>query len=100
MILQNIKDFLVRLSPKISFSPDVSNEISVSLGITPKEYSAEEILQLPELIAQKIGKRIVVCIDEFQQISFFLMLFYFVGRHSLCDAIVFGHLSDPLIVIL
>ena len=47
MILQNIKDFLVRLSPKISFSPDVSNEISVSLGITPKEYSAEEICNFP-----------------------------------------------------
>ena len=57
MILQNIKDFLVRLSPKISFSPDTGNELSLSLGITPKEYSAEEILQLPELIAQKIGKR-------------------------------------------
>ena len=71
MILQNIKDFLVRLSPKISFSPDTGNEISLSLGITPKEYSAEEILQLPELIAQKIGKRIVVCIDEFQQIGEF-----------------------------
>ena len=71
MILQNIKDFLVRLSPKISFSPDTGNEISLSLGITPKEYSAEEILQLPELIAQKNGKRIVVCIDEFQQIGEF-----------------------------
>ncbi len=69
MILQNIKDFLVRLSPKISFSPDVVGEVSLSLGITPKEYSAEEILQLPELVAAKIGRPIVVCIDEFQQIG-------------------------------
>jgi len=69
LVLENIKHFLVRLTPKISFSPDPINDYSISLNITPKEYSAEEILQLPELIAQRIGKHIVVCIDEFQQIG-------------------------------
>ncbi|MBQ8760187.1 MAG: ATP-binding protein [Bacteroidales bacterium] len=71
LILQNIKDFLVRLSPTISFGSDPNNEFSFSLGITPKEYSSEEILQLPELIAKKINKHIVICIDEFQQIGEF-----------------------------
>lgn len=71
LILQNIKDFLVRLSPTISFGSDPNNEFSFSLGITPKEYSAEEILQLPEQIAKKINKHIVICIDEFQQIGEF-----------------------------
>ena len=71
LLLQNIKEFLTRLTPKISFGPDPRNEMSVSLGITPKDYSPEEILQLPEKIAQKIGKHIVVCIDEFQQIGSF-----------------------------
>jgi hypothetical protein len=70
-ILKNIKDFLVRLSPTISFGPDPSNEISLSLGITPQNYLPEEILQLPERIAAKIGKHIVVCIDEFQQVGEF-----------------------------
>ncbi|MBO7629726.1 MAG: ATP-binding protein, partial [Bacteroidales bacterium] len=46
-IIQNIKDFLSRLSPKIAFSPEPNSEISVSLEITPKDYSPEEILQLP-----------------------------------------------------
>ena len=69
--MQNIKDFLVRISPKIAFSPEPESEFSVSLGITPKEYDAEEILQLPEKIAQKSGRNIVVCIDEFQQIGSF-----------------------------
>ena len=71
LILQNIRDFLVRLSPSISFGSDPNNEFSFSLGITPKEYSSEEILQLPELIAKKINKHIVICIDEFQQIGEF-----------------------------
>ena len=69
LALENIKQFLVRLTPKVSFSPDPTADYSFSLGITPKEYSPEEILQLPELIAQKIGKHIVICIDEFQQVG-------------------------------
>lgn len=69
LVLENIKQFLVRLTPKISFQPDPITEYSLSLGITPKDYSPEEILALPELIAQRIGKHIVICIDEFQQIG-------------------------------
>ena len=69
LALEYIKQFLVRLTPKISFSPDHTADYSLSLGITPKEYSPEEILQLPELLAQKIGKHIVICIDEFQQVG-------------------------------
>lgn len=71
LMLRNIKDFLTRLTPKISFGVDPANEMSVSLGIAPEDYSPEEILQLPEKIAHKIGKHIVVCIDEFQQIGNF-----------------------------
>ena len=70
-VMKNIKEFLGRLSPTISFGPDPNNELSISLGITPKDYSPEEILQLPERMAAKIGKHIVVCIDEFQQIGEF-----------------------------
>ncbi len=70
-VMKNIKEFLVRLSPTLSFGPDPNNELSVSLGITPKDYSPEEILQLPERMAAKMSKHIVVCIDEFQQIGEF-----------------------------
>lgn len=70
-VMENIKRFLVRASPKLSFSPEPNSEFSVSLGITPKDYSPEEILDLPERIAKEQGIRIVVCIDEFQQIGEF-----------------------------
>lgn len=70
-IMENIKRFLVRVSPKISFSPEPTSDFSLSLGITPKDYSPEEILNLPEQIAKEQGVRIVVCIDEFQQIGEF-----------------------------
>lgn len=70
-VMENIKRFLVRVSPKFSFSPEPNSEFSVSLGITPRDYSPEEILDLPERIAKEQGIRIVVCIDEFQQIGEF-----------------------------
>ena len=69
LFLDNVKQFLTRLSPKISFSPDPNMGYSVSLGITPKNYAPEEILDLPERMASKMGIHIVVCIDEFQQVG-------------------------------
>ena len=46
-------------------------DFSISLETTPKNNDIDEILQLPEKIALKKGCNIVVCIDEFQQISEF-----------------------------
>lgn len=71
IFLQNAKTFLSRVSPKISLSSDPTMDFSVSLGITDKDYSPEQILNLAESIAQKQGKKIVICIDEFQQIGEF-----------------------------
>ena len=53
LFLDNVKQFLTRISPKISFSPDPNMDYSVSLGITPKDYSPEDILNLPEQMASK-----------------------------------------------
>lgn len=69
--LENAKQFLLRISPKISFSPDPTADFSLSLGITPQSHTPEEILNLPEKIAQKHNIHIIVCIDEFQQIGEF-----------------------------
>lgn len=67
--MDNARDFIARLSPKVSFSPEPNSEFALSLGISPKTHVPEEILSLAEEIAQKKQKRIVVCIDEFQQIG-------------------------------
>lgn len=69
--LENIKLFLSRISPKISMGPDPMTDFSISLELNPKSNDIDEILQLPEKIAQKKGCSIVVCIDEFQQIAEF-----------------------------
>ncbi len=69
--LENAKLFLSRISPKISLGTDPMTDFSMSLELNPKSEDVDEILQLPERIAQKKGCNIVVCIDEFQQIGEF-----------------------------
>lgn len=68
-MIENAKDFLMGVTPKIVFSPDMSADFTLSLGVNPQTASPEEILDLPERIARKRHIQIVVCIDEFQQIG-------------------------------
>lgn len=65
-------EFLMRLSPKISYSFDGGmNDWSLSLGINSKTHKPEEVYQLPQTIASKKGIEILICIDEFQQVGNF-----------------------------
>ena len=68
-MVQTAKEFIMSITPKITYSPDPGTEYTLSLGITPKMNTPEEILDLPERIALKKGIQMVVCIDEFQQIG-------------------------------
>ena len=65
------KTFLSRVSPKFSFGPDPMSDFSMSLDWNPKDDSDLDILQLPEKIAEKKNIRLIVCLDEFQQIGDF-----------------------------
>lgn len=65
------KAFLSHIAPKFSFGTDPLNDFSLSFEWESKDGTEQEILQLSEKIAQKKGIRLVVCLDEFQQISGF-----------------------------
>ncbi|MBQ9668238.1 MAG: ATP-binding protein [Prevotella sp.] len=69
--MDEAKDFLARLTPRINFPVDPTSDISLSLGITPETHSPEEILNMVEVIARRKNRHIVVCIDEFQQVGEF-----------------------------
>ena len=69
--MDEAKDFLARLTPRINIPIDSTSEISVSLGITPETHSPEEVLNMVEVIAKRKDRHIVVCIDEFQQVGEF-----------------------------
>lgn len=69
--MEHIRQFMSRINPKVSFGVDAAADFTLSLELTPKKDDVDEILQLPEKIAEKKGYNIVVCIDEFQQIGEF-----------------------------
>lgn len=70
-LLSNAKEFISRLLPKLSIS-DPAGRYEMSFGIDLKNNPiGEDILDLPQQIASKRRKKIVVCIDEFQQIGEF-----------------------------
>ncbi|MES4922476.1 ATP-binding protein [Hoylesella timonensis] len=65
------KTFLSNITPKFSFGSDPLNDFAISFEWNPKEGTETDILRLPEKIAEKKGVRIVICLDEFQQIAEF-----------------------------
>ena len=69
-VLAAAKEFLTGILPTLSFSVDPNSEVALKFAITDKK-SAEEILMLGEKLAAKHNKKLVVCIDEFQNIEQF-----------------------------
>ena len=70
-LLSNAKEFISRLLPKLSIS-DPTGQYEMSFGVDLKNNPiGEDILDLPHQIAKNRRKKVVVCIDEFQQIGEF-----------------------------
>lgn len=75
--IENAKCFLSHLVPKISIGTDPTNEISIDFDWEMEKHNIDEVLDLAEKIAQKKGLKIVICVDEFQNISEFTDPEYF-----------------------
>lgn len=70
-LLANAGEYLSRLLPRIMIS-DPAGQYGMSFGIDMKNNPIDEsILDLPQRISERKKKKIVVCIDEFQQIGEF-----------------------------
>lgn len=67
----NAKKFFSRLVPKISIGTDPTNEVSIDFDWEEVKRNPDEILDLAEKIAKEKGLKIVICIDEFQNIAEF-----------------------------
>lgn len=69
--LSNAKTFFSQLIPRISIGTDPLNDFSISFDVKEIKKHKTEVLQLPETIAQKKNKRVIVYLDEFQNIGTF-----------------------------
>ena len=66
-----LKQSFKQIVPKITMGTDPESTFSISFDWQEIEKSTHEILDLPEHIAQSKQIKMVVCIDEFQNISSF-----------------------------
>lgn len=67
--ISNAKEFLQALSPRISIGNDPVIDFSIGLEYHRIKENEEELLNLPEKIANAKGLKIIICIDEFQNLA-------------------------------
>ena len=72
-----VKKFFTRLVPKIILAGDPQNEISLAFDWKEVKNNPDEILDLAEKIAIEKNLKIVICVDEFQNIAEFENPLYF-----------------------
>lgn len=69
--VETAKRFLSGVRPTITIDSEQVPKFSLSFSGRPTAYDIDEILSLPEKLAQQKHCKIVVCLDEFQQIAEF-----------------------------
>lgn len=67
--IEDAKKFLMGVVPQVVLNDKVTDFAAFDLKFVPQEKDKMTILQLPEMLAKEKGIRIVVCIDEFQQLA-------------------------------
>jgi len=69
--IENAKMFFKQILPKFSFGIDPNEQFSVSFDWESIAKNPQEILDLPEIISKTKNIQLVICLDEFQNLSFF-----------------------------
>ncbi len=75
--VDSARAFFSHLVPKISIGTDFSNEVSIDFDLEEVKKTPDEVLDLAEKIAKKKGLKIIICVDEFQNIAEFTDPDYF-----------------------
>ena len=71
VLIENAKRFMGAFLPKLSFNPGSQDELSLSLDWKEVKKHPDAILDMAEKVAEEKGWKLVICIDEFQNISTF-----------------------------
>jgi AAA+ ATPase superfamily predicted ATPase len=70
-LLKEARNWFKQLLPVMSFGIDPASEISIKFNWEEAIKHRDEIINLPEIIGKKKKIRIVICLDEFQNIARF-----------------------------
>lgn len=63
------KQFFKQLIPKFSVQADPQSDFSVSFEWSELKKHADEILELPQKLAEKKNVQFIICLDEFQHLA-------------------------------
>ena len=69
--VQIAREFLKRITPRFSFGADPVNDFELSFDWEDEKLHYQEILNMPEKIAEDKGLKLIICMDEFQSLSRF-----------------------------
>ena len=67
--IEDAKKFLTGVVPQIVVNDQITDFVAFDMKFVPQERDKMTILQLPEILAREKGVKIIVCIDEFQQLA-------------------------------
>ena len=67
--IQDAKKFLTGVVPQVVIKDDATNFMAFDVKFIPQEQDKMDILRLPETLAEAKNIKIIVCIDEFQQLA-------------------------------
>ena len=67
--IQDAKKFLTGVVPQVVIKDDVTHFMAFDVKFVPQEQDKMDILRLPETLAVAKNIRMIVCIDEFQQLA-------------------------------
>ena len=70
-VIANVTRYLAGIRPKISFGEAAVLDFSVDFDWDEVRRHQDELLDLPYIVAKDAGMKMVVCIDDFQNISLF-----------------------------
>jgi AAA+ ATPase superfamily predicted ATPase len=70
-ILNSLRQFLSGLKPRLELSPDPLQKYNIGFEWESLAKHADEVLNFPEKLAVQKNIRLVICLDEFQNISEF-----------------------------
>jgi uncharacterized protein len=70
-MVDTAKTLFRKIIPKITLSTEQNSEFSLSLNWDEIKQNADEILDFPERICAAKNIKMIICLDEFQNISFF-----------------------------
>ena len=71
ILIENSRKFFGRFIPNITISPDPATELKLGLDWKDVKKEPDDILNMAEKISSQNNFKLVVCIDEFQNISEF-----------------------------